>query len=156
MMEAEANGVHPVNQRLLYSVVLDLKRMRADGEIMRNNTAAAKENSAMAVKKADECIQAQKDVLALNAGLVARLAAVESELHARNLGSSPELPSVSAPATAAAQPRVLRPMWAYRMQVRLSCRLSFLWSSCFLWTLVTAYRPLGHWRERDRHSERSV
>jgi len=78
MMETEADGVHPVSERLLYSILLDLKLMSADGENMRNNTAAAQHNSAVAVKKAEECISAQRDAFFSNTVFAARLAAVQN------------------------------------------------------------------------------
>jgi len=147
MMETEANGLHPVSERLLYSVVLDLKRMRADGEIMRTNTAAAKDNSALAVRKADECIQAQKDMFALNTALVARLAAVEDELKARNLASSAGSSPITGPATMVAQPVVLRPWWAYQMQVRSSIEVLLLafWSFLPLRAMLAGCVPGWHW-----------
>jgi len=146
-METEANGLHPVSERLLYSVVLDLKRMRADGEIMRTNTAAAKDNSALAVRKADECIQAQKDMFALNTALVARLAAVEDELKARNLASSAGSSPITGPATMVAQPVVLRPWWAYQMQVRSSIEVLLLafWSFLPLRAMLAGCVPGWHW-----------
>jgi len=116
VMEAEANGAHTTQDRLLYALVLDMKAMRADGAAYRANTASVKVNSELAVGKVDECLQALMDMHRVHASVVLRLSALE-EAMAAVVSNSASGSSVTAPAISAASPRVLRPVWALRQQV---------------------------------------
>jgi len=125
-MEAETNGAHSTQDRLLYALVLDMKAMRADAAAYRANTASVKVNSELAVGKVDECLQALMDMHRVHASVVLRLSAPE-EAMAVVVSNSASGSSMTAPAISAASPQVLRPLWALRKQVCFS--LSYFLSS---------------------------
>ncbi|OSX76978.1 hypothetical protein BU14_0166s0018 [Porphyra umbilicalis] len=122
-MEAETNGAHSTQDRLLCALVLDMKAMRADAAAYRANTASVKDNSELAVGKVDECLQALMDMHRVHASVVLRLSALEEAMAVVVSNSASGL-SMTAPAISAASPQVLRPLWALRKQKEVRRRYS--------------------------------
>jgi len=141
-MEAEPNGAHTTQDRLLHALVLDMKAMRADGAAYRANTASVKVNSELAVGKVDECLQALMDMHRVHASVVLRLLALE-EAMAAVVSNSASGSSVTAPASSAASPRVGRPVWALRQQV--CCSLSLIFFPPTYSGIAAAGAVIGNW-----------